>query len=378
MPASRAFSSSASARLQKLRRVAADARFKNFVDTPVAATQPTVTTTYDSTLSTFFTYAANPTAFNFYGGPATSLYGGYTAQANQVGGGYNSATLEFCTDAPKLQMRTIQGCSMLVVDEQPISASGVATAAGGGEQQIVLDWGGVRKVRTYRALLKPDQPFLRVGVDSLSRIWAPSNDDVVRLAIDGDSYMAGSGLTSAVPLTMANIAAEMLGIKDVWNGAVGGTGWLNAGAAQTIRGRISNLISAAPDEVWVAAGTNDSPSGIQTEVQTYLTQLRAGLPNVPIILFGPWPKATGPSQTILDVEAAILAAVTAQNDPMVKFVPVASDDRGSWLFGTGSNGSGSGNAALYLGSDGVHPNNNGHLYLGRRIAAAVSTALRAL
>jgi hypothetical protein len=79
-------------------------------------------------------------------------------------------------------------------------------------------------------------------------------------------------------------------------------------------------------------------------------------------------------------ETAIQAAVTEFNDPYTAFIPCTNDTAGPWLFGTGNTVSpiGDGNADLYIGSDGSHPNDAGHSYLGRMCALGIRRAARTM
>lgn len=379
--------------LLKLRRAIAKADLTNSVDGAVASTLPTVTNTYDASLSNFFLLDSLETGgikyFNLLGGRpkdagtvSGAIHGWYVEDSSYNGTTYSSpAVLEFISDAPKLQIRGAQGTWRIEVNGQSISKTGNATAASGGEQQIVLDWSSVRAVRTYRIHISGAAFISRVGVGANSRIWAPSTDDYVRVGWVGDSYTQGTG-ASYGDNNYADVASALLGFKDSWHSAFGGTGYLNAGSYVTFRGHIADIIAANPDIIVVAGGTNDANAGatLQAEVLLYLQTLRASLPNTPIVVLGPWPKATGPNATILGVEASISAAVTQFADPLCKFAPVAADAAGAWISGTGYQGAtnASGNSDYYIWTDGTHPNDAGHDYLGRATAQAIRNAINSI
>ncbi|WP_407122754.1 SGNH/GDSL hydrolase family protein [Bradyrhizobium sp. STM 3561] len=378
-------------KLEKLKRAIAKARISNPVDAAVAGTLPTITTAFDATLATFFqpqdSVAGTVPAFNLLGGNAldfglvaTGVHG-YQVSATQsnTGAVSNQLVLEFDSDAPKIMVRGAQGTWRVEVNGQFLSKTGNATAAGGGEQQLVLDWSGVRSLRSYRFHPVSGGWFSRVGVDALSRVSRPRKERV-RAVFAGDSYTSGTGATYG-DSDWASIAAYLLGIDDPWHSALTGTGFLNPGTTWTARSHVSDITGASPDLVVIAYGTNDTGlSGIQAEVLLYLQTIRASLANVPIVVLGPWPKATGPSAAILTVESAVSAAVTQFNDPLCAFVPVSADTVGSWVFGTGFVGAtnGSGNSDVYIDTDGIHPSNAGHEFLGRRAAAGIATALMAM
>lgn len=366
---------------QRLQARMAAARRVNPWDNAVIAVPPAVTTTYDASLSTFFTYAANPNCFNFYGGLPTIAYFGTDYAALPIAGttNYGLTVIEFMTDAPKLQFRCSQGTHLVEIDGAILTKAGTATAVGGGEQQLVFDWTAVRKTRRYRIALAGGSSFVRVGVDSLSRVWAPRAGKRIRATITGDSITSGTG-ASNIHQGYASVLSMLMGWDDLWLDAESGTGWLAAGSGTTARTRISNVISAAPD-IWIGAlGKNDSSAGIQAEVAVYLAQLRASLPTTKMVVLGSFPGSTGPSATVLAVEAAISAAVSAFADPYCSFVPVSTDPQGAWIFGTGKVGTtnGSGNSDVYTSADGTHPPDAGHDYLGRYAAEKVGSALAAM
>lgn len=376
--ASRALAAPArSDRLTRLRRAFARAKTASPLVLDAHPAPPTITTAYDAALGTFFDYAPGSSVFDFLGGNPVSNFPGYIAQ---IGTTLTWTKVEFWCDAPKLQIRGAQGKAMIAVDGRYLSKSGTSTAAAGGEQQFVLDWSGVRKPRHYRLKLNGAQSFRRVGMDGESRVWKPGASDGIRVFFEGDSYMQGTG-ASYGGISLGEQASDLLGVRDNWVSGIGGSGWLNPGSGVTLRSRIANVTAADPDLLVIPAGTNDelsTPSAITAEVTAYLAAFRAALPNTPAVILGPWPKATGPSATLIAIEGAIQAAVTAFADPLIKFASVSADSGSAWIYGTGFNGSGSGNAKLYIGSDGVHPNDAGHEYLGARIAAAVDAAVRTM
>jgi lysophospholipase L1-like esterase len=376
----------------KLRRAMAVARASNPVDLAALSSAPTVTTTFDGTLSTYFLVNdlvnSGTRYFNLLGGTAYDIgsvsgavHGWSVAPFIFSGTAQRKAqVLEFHSDAPKLQIRGQGGGWRVEVNGQFISKSGTSPGGGGGEQQVVLDWSGTRATRLYRVHQGGGGWVSRIGVDSLSRVWAPSLDDCVRVALVSDSYVDGTGATFA-DQAVGDVACALLGFRDIWHFSAGGTGYLTTGSYNTFRDRAAEIIAAAPDIIINAGGTNDTAgASLTAEVLLFHQTLRAGLAKTPIVTLGPWPKATGPSAAITSIEANVLSAVTSFADPICAFVPVAADATGSWTFGTGKIGTtnSSGNSDVYISSDGVHPGDVGHEYLGRRMAVGVGNALLAM
>lgn len=381
MVATRAISASSFSIDQIIRDALIASQDSNPIDNPEMASPPTITDVNDTGLSTTFTYQSNPTSFAIKGGVPTQVQnlGSFYNYGAKVGASrYSPIIVEFSTDAPKFRFGAIAGTWHIEINGKIVAKAGNASSVGGGEQWIVVDWSGVRAPRRYRFIGGKNAYFSRLGVDSLSRVWA-TNRQGFRIAYEGDSYLEGTtGSPSIAPLGIPAMSARLLGADDFRVTAVGGTGWLNAGVATTLRGRIADLIATGADVVALAAGTNDNSANaasITTEVATYLQELRAGLPRALIKLFGVWPQNTGPAASMITIENAVKAGFDQVSDARMAFIPVSTDPTGSWIFGTGSNGSGSGNAALYQGSGGVHTNDAGQEYLARRMATAGRKAL---
>lgn len=387
--------------LAKVNRAIIKAQTWNSLDSPILAAPPDILTANDGSLGTTFWVEDLPNLgvlyFNLLGGnyfdngTISGARHAYSISAVSSGGiamQTGNGILEFCSDAPRLEVRMAQQSASRVEvavglgnsAPQYITKTATATAVGGGEQQIVFDWKGVREERLYR--VHSSNWFSRITMDANSRIWAPAQDNYIKAVFVGDSYVGGTGATY-VDGDYVAIASYLCGFQNPWQSGIGGTGYVNPGAATPFISHISDVINANPDIVVIAGGTNDTGSSaatVQAAVLLYIQTLRAGLPTVPIVVLGVWPKSTGPSAAVLTTEGAVSAAVTQFNDPLCVFEPIATDPTGSWIFGTGNTGApaGNGNADLYIGSDGTHPNDAGYDFLGRRSAVAVQSAIRTM
>lgn len=126
----------------------------------------------------------------------------------------------------------------------------------------------------------------------------------------------------------------MLGV-DAWSCGSGGTGYLNPGGGGRVkfRDRIADWTSASPDVVMFAGGINDysgfTAADIGTEAAACFTDTRAALPNVPIVVIGPWwPRgyqsyAANLLATSDAIKAAALAVGATWIDPLRLPVPYA-------------------------------------------------------
>jgi lysophospholipase L1-like esterase len=178
----------------------------------------------------------------------------------------------------------------------------------------------------------------------------------------------------------AAILGDLLGFKDVWNGGVGGSGFIanTSGTQTTFRQRLSDMVIAAPDIVLICGGLNDvgtptTPGQLSTEVTTYLNAIRATpvLASVPIVMM--LDANSTPLAATQPMETAMASAMAAFRDPAMYFIPNVTDPNGPCFTGTGYTGApnGSGNSDIYIGSDAIHPNDAGHAYMAGWIADAM-------
>jgi lysophospholipase L1-like esterase len=151
----------------------------------------------------------------------------------------------------------------------------------------------------------------------------------------------------------------------------------------TIGARITaDAVNQAPDWVHLQAGQVDaglgSPPSYATmlaAVTSVLTTLKAGLPNALITHQAPFRPYTT-NQTAGTATAAGLNVRNAIRDAcLAKSVPFI--DVSAWLTGTGNTGAptGSGNADVYMSTDGVHLSPAGHLAAGVMLAARLKRGL---
>ena len=221
-------------------------------------------------------------------------------------------------------------------------------------------------------------------------IWAPNRG--LRVGVFGDSLTFGPVLAHVGSTRLndgfARIMGDWLGVDDLWQSGLSGTGWLwrGGGSFPNLLDRVTDITGNGFDLAIIAMGANDlfnlgstvdgitvSTATIKTRVTTVLTAIRAAQPNLPVIVFGPWANASAaPNESA--VEAAIQAGVTAVNDPLIVFRPTIST---GWRTGTGrvTAPAGNGNADWMACSDNTHWTLDGHAYVGNRMAQAVMAAM---
>ena len=193
---------------------------------------------------------------------------------------------------------------------------------------------------------------------------APSPSHALRVAVIGDSYTAGVGLSKG------EVWSALLGAErgwTVWNYAEGGTGYVKryATGGAKVCGTdacpnygevVPDVVAAEPDVVIVAGGRNDgallTPELDRGITGTYQA-IRKGLPNVKIIGVAPILAADDSPASFPEVKPAVERAVEAVGGSYV--------DLGAPL----------GGHPELIQKDGVHPNADGQ----KAIAAAAGRVM---
>lgn len=261
--------------------------------------------------------------------------------------------------------------------------------------------------------------------------------EVPTVGFIGDSYSGGSADVPPAS-TIDRVASRRLGVRSV-SSAQGGTGYVTDGKANmpsnSVFGsaeRVGRIVQAAPDAVAVVGGLNDEGKDlgqVAGAVKKCLADLRAGLPDAPIVVVGPQPSggARTVGGTFADLVKATADAVASCGVDGVAFVDWAGlaggraqdfhagatywhgdtiayagaiyrVEAGFWagdspagafpavrqvsavFTGTGKAGApaGDGNRDLYISSDGIHPTNQGSEALGDALAVCLRTGFEEL
>jgi lysophospholipase L1-like esterase len=374
-----------------------------------------VSSTSDGTLGPIV-QMANGTALStaaqtkvaFYGGNPEITGGAYVrmpvtstlpAVAGNAGGSNNawSNAVEVNTDATVIEFCVFTNSSkkvMFQVDGQYVDFTGSVSLSGTNADSLFKLTFASRKVRRVRVLLGTTNAagtsmlkFIRVSPGC--SFWKPSQAHVKRVGWFGDSYSEGTnGAVTVHPIPNASwpvLTGELLGLRDVRQLAVGGSGYLAtlSGTRSKFRDQIPWSVAHGPfDLLVVAHGYNDTANTAQAvadEATLCYKLLRSQYPNVPIVVQGVQAGAAGPSAAQTGVEAALAGVVTGLNDPLIKFVKVSTDDT-TWLNGTGKVGAtnGTGNSDVYVDPDGIHPTLVGQEYLAFRSASGIRNAVASM
>ena len=351
-------------------------------------------TSAPSGLTNIYIVQTNDANFYYAGGVPLLAFGGYrfatatsspsTGNVSATSNNYYWAT-SFLTDAPKLAIRV--GASLrpyyLIVDGQYVTLSGTNPNVG-GTFWIVLDFtsNGGRKVRRITVESDTSSDFISANVDPQSQVWAPDASDNIRAIVIGDSYTSGgNSFPIAGLLSWPAQAGKLLGWSDIWNSGIGGTGYINnnSGNSLNFQGRLSDVTTHAPDVVMIMGGINDTsfpPSQVQSAVLAYLQAIRNAGIAAPIIVTGIFGSNAGAAQ--VSTENAILLGMRQFSDPLIYFIPIATDPTGPWSTGSGrvNAPTGTGNNDVYISSDSVHPVQSGIDFMAYRLANAIRNVIQ--
>lgn len=271
------------------------------------------------------------------------------------------------------------------VDGEYVNQLDVAGPGGATTQYLTLTFATAKAREIRFEQINGFMYGVYVGIDD-TLPWAVKPRGP-RVAVLGDSYTAGddpatvgySAFTSGLA-----IAADRLGWGDLINGAIAGTGWIvRVGVNNNIQDKVAQLITWAPEVVIIATGHNDgseSPANITAAVTASLNAIRAGLPNVPIIILGPLfagAPVDGARDTVWGpIQDAMFAGVL----PAHRAVTI--DTVNAAIFtGTGKSGTpGTGNGNTYMQAETVatHPTRAGADYLGERLTRSLLATIAAL
>lgn len=332
-----------------------------------------------------FTYAG---AANFAIGavsPDTNYVLPLSKYPNTYASGQSVWSVEFGTDAQTIQVRMkyISTATMyrLSVDGRKVTdlmqASGGTTAGSG--HLITIDFGSAapRRIRLDFSTF----PFGGIYIPPTATLWGVPLQGG-RLMVLGDSIPDGSSQnTGAGCGTWVDRLGRLFGCTDVWRQGRGGTGYITAGSYATFGDRASvDVIPHAPDRLIIWGGYNDSSgsqSAIASAAASLYSAVNAGLPGCQPYVIGCWSPTGSPGAGITNTDATLRTAAAAAGIPFISPVSGAVYNASGALVATHGAWITAANAASYIGADAVHPNDAGHIYLARRISAAIRTLMPA-
>lgn len=312
---------------------------------------------------------------SYTSGPGTRLM--------QGGGGFRFATFE---QVIGLVFDARSGGRFMVYVTDPatgasarIAANDFAPANGLSEKKLDFGSRGLRVITL--ACSEGSAYFNGVNTASGGKIWPLPEPDAPRIGILWDSYGQGqvsdSGTINNSRLTLPYYLAARLGSLNLFNGSVGGTGYVSAnGSIGTYRTRLTagdfdiSRIGKC-DVIFVGGTLNDNASSdadVTTEMGLTLPLLRTTQPDALLVGFGP--EITNNHATPQGRFDVMKAAWTAAlgSDPNAIYLDNSPSGE-SWM-GTGIN-------SVIIGTDNTHLNKVGQAYLANRLADSTIAALRA-
>lgn len=328
-----------------------------------------------------FSYrGATVAAMGTNGTETTYLLG--NSRSPGTAGSQNVFAVEWCTDAPIMQIRhrhqqsgTTTAGYRLYVDDRAVSENCVLSPGTGlGNTNLLkLDFGTAkfRQIRFESYLM----PFGGVYIPPAYSLWG-AGPRGGRTMVLGDSITDGSNENTAAGAgTWFNRAMYRLGCTDGWEQGRGGTGYITPGSTATFVDRVGpDIVAYNPDRVIVWGGYNDnqgSQSAIAAAAATVYGAIRDGCPQAELYVIGCWNPTGGTASTILATDETLRAQAAAAKAPFLS--PVTGNiynHRGDLVAGHGP-WMRPATQATYVGADNVHPNNTGHGYLARRIVQAL-------
>jgi lysophospholipase L1-like esterase len=239
----------------------------------------------------------------------------------------------------------------------------------GSSNVLKVDLGSVNvwKIRFEMATM----PFGGVYTAPGDVVW-PTLPPPGRIMGFGDSITDGSAQNQGAGQgTWLKRFGRLVGIADTWDQSRGSTGYISPGTFTTLPLRAQrDVVSYNPDVVIMWAGYNDqtivpeSLAEIKAAASLTVDIIRAGVPNVEIIMGGVWEPTGTPSQSPLLTNDVLRNVAFAKDIPFVdmitgkvydRFERVVLDNGAPWIT--------SANTSTFVGGDNVHPNNAGHQYL---------------
>lgn len=260
----------------------------------------------------------------------------------------------------------------LYINDQPVTHNTQdvpGPPAAGSSNVLKVDLGSVNvwKIRFEMATMPWGGVFTAPG----DTVW-PTLPPPGRIMGFGDSITDGSAQNQGAGQgTWLKRFGRLVGIADTWDQSRGSTGYTAVGTFTNLPNRAQrDVVTYNPDVVIMWAGYNDQSIDpeqlelIKVNANATIDIIRAGVPNVEIIMGGVWDPTGSPSQSPILTNDVLRNVAFAKDIPFVdmingkvydRFERVVLDYGAPWIT--------TANSATFVGGDGVHPNNAGHQYL---------------
>lgn len=211
-----------------------------------------------------------------------------------------------------------------------------------------------------------------VRVNPEGRLLDPMVPRLPSVYVLGDSITEGTGAEQVKISGWVARYGQMMGFDNIANGGVGGSGWAKSissgeNALSRVQDILNNSNGGPPDLLVCAMGINDSNTDlapISANVHTFMDQIRAAAPYMPVICLGPFGGYTGWGDQGAKQAAIFTAMSDYRHTYTVDTAPLwANPPYPTWY-----------NAAV----DGVHPLSAGHMAIANFVRDATNPILKGL
>jgi lysophospholipase L1-like esterase len=318
--------------------------------------------------------------------PDTTMYLPTSRYPNTYSSGQANWAVEFWTDASVFEVlfKYISSATRyrLTVDGRKVTDLAQTTGASSAGSRHVLKFTFASAKPRHIRFDFTTMPFGGIFLGPGATAWKPTAQGG-RLGVLGDSISDGSSENTGAGIgTWTYRAGRLLGCTDVWDQSRGGTGYITAGSFATLANRVAGDITPYSfDRLIVWAGYNDN-GGDQPTIQAAAEALYATLKSVvapggDIYVIGCWSPSGSPAASITNTDNSIKAAALTAGLPFISLLTGEVRNSAGTLLATQGAWITTANAAGYIGTDGVHPNDTGHIYLARRVVEALKVLMPA-
>lgn len=333
-----------------------------------------------------FTYLGAGDYINGTGTPDSNFILPLSRYPNTYASGQSNHSYEFMFYGQVFEhkYKYISGATeyRLYINDQKVTSltqdvPGPPTAGSSNVLNVDLGSVNVWKIRFEMTTM----PFGGVYTAPNNVVW-PTNLVGPRIMGFGDSITDGSAQNQGSGQgTWLKRFGRLVGAPDTWDQSRGSTGYITPGTFATLPVRAPrDVVPYQPDVVIMWAGYNDQtvdPVALEqirlAAIQT-IDIIRAGVPNVDIIMGGVWQPTGSPTSSPL-LTNAVLKNVAFQKD--IAFVEpltgLVYDRFENVVYNNGAPWITTANAGEFIGADAVHPNNTGHQYLASKWFAAYAS-----
>jgi len=323
------------------------------------------------------------------GGVSYPDYVGNKWQSANYGGGYiisNGGAVEFEYTGQRIEFLLLckgYGAQLRVLYKDLPSGiwkkTAIATTAlDGGFRYILVDFqtSASRRIRFETS----GHYFCGLQREPAATVTASSVTAPPIVCMMGDSFIEQAGASGACT-GMSFVMGRALGI-DIYSSGVGGTGVNSTGGLNPAGGQKVNYQTRVTDAtsitnlgafiIWQSINDAGFTQAQQHDgLEAIITTFRASKPTTPIIIIGP----TAPTGTVTQPLYLLRdAGRQVANEYGCHFIDQLQPH---CLVGTGRVGAttGSGNADYYVGTDNVHPSQDGHDYRGELLAQQIRSII---